>query len=383
MKPRYLLVFGFLFALLLPLSSFAGYLDLTENYTLSAAKTVRGNLYVGASSALISGTIQGDLIVAGADVLLGGPIGGDGLIAGGSVRSTSAVAGDLRVAGGTVIVLEDVAGDLVMLAGDGTFSSSARVGKDAIIIGGTVKLLGAVDGTAYLAGGDILVDGHVKGKVKVVNARTVTIGPHAIIDGEFYYISPEQAVISEGAVISGGIKHEYTNPFISAPDARGFFMGLFGIAFIVRLLVLLSTTLFFVLVFRRLSTDVVNRSLVSFWKSMFSGLGLMLALPIGAVLLITTVLGSILGVFAFAVWVAFLMLAQIYGGVLLAAWFSVHVLKHDKPKVISWVSALLGVLALNIVLLVPFVGVVVCAAFMFSAYGALAAIFYKHFFVGR
>ncbi|HMG00357.1 MAG TPA: hypothetical protein VK560_03850, partial [Gemmatimonadaceae bacterium] len=100
------------------------------------------------SMATIMDSVPGDAILFSGDASFGGVAGGDYLGAGGKQAITGRIHGSLRAAGGDIHV-------------------AAAVDRNVSIAAGRIELdsLGVVARNAYLFGGDIQVDGAVRGSL--------------------------------------------------------------------------------------------------------------------------------------------------------------------------------------------------------------------------
>lgn len=380
-KKAFLFVsFGLVF-IALPAS--AATLKFGENYTLSASERVSGNLYASGGTIIISGPISGDAALAGASLTISGPISGDALFGAGFADVLGNIAGNLRAAGGKLTVSKDVGGDVALAGGTISIVSGSRVGGDVIVAGGTISLLGEVAGSAYLAGGNIFIDGKIVGNVKVYTAGKVHIGPNAVIGGDFSYRSPEKAVIDAGAVIKGETNFEYLTPILTASDARGFFAGLFGLAFIIRLLILLSAALLLTFTFRRMSAELARLSVAHFWKAALIGFIILIVAPAASFIIGLTVFGLLISALTMLAWLSLLIVAQPYAGVIFASVIVKYLMHRELQPVVSWKAATLGTFGLGVICLVPYAGLFVYLIFVLSALGALSQLAYKHFIVAR
>ena len=361
----------------------AATMSFSETYTLPTGSKIDHNAYLAGGTVIISGPIGGDALVAGGNTTLSGPIGGDALVAAGSVDMLGSIAGDFRAVGGNVTIAEKVSGDVSLVAGFLSLLETSEVLGDALLVGGKLSLVGTVNGTVYLAGGDIFIDGKIGGNVKIFGAGNVHLGSHAVIAGDLTYRAPHEAVIDSGAVVTGKARFEYAPPLLSAPDVRGFFAGLIGALFITRLLVLVTATLFFVLVFRRASGAFMHQSGGTFWKHTLIGLAVFVSIPVASLVLALTVFGGVIAAAALAVWFLLLILAQVYAGVLAATVFRTQIMRRELDPLVSWQMAVLGALGINIVLLVPYIGLFVGLLFFLASLGSISFLGYKHFLVSR
>lgn len=379
---RSILLAVFLWALL-SVPAIAATIGHGETYALSGTTPTEGNVYLAAGTAIVSGPVIGDAVIGAGSATVSGFVSGDLLIAGGTVDVLGRVADDARIVGGKLTVADTVGGDFVGVGGVITLLPQSKVLKDSIIAGGQVSMLGSVAHNAYLAGGSIFIDGNISGSVRTYSAGKITLGPHAVIGGDFNYRSAQPAEISPTARITGTVHYEYLPPLVSARDVRGFFTGLLGIAFAVRLLILVAASLFFVLVFRRGSGGLIQLAVGDFWKMSLVGLVVFVTVPVASLILALTVFGSVVAFVMMLVWMILLVVAQIYAGVVFAYVCRTHLLHKEIPTLVSWNIAVLGVLLLSVLWLVPYAGLLACFLFFLSALGAISHLAYRTFLLSR
>lgn len=373
------LAIGFLTAL----PAYAATLDFGETYTLSSGDSVSGNLYVTGGTVIISGPVDGDALFVGGDTTISGEITDDVFFIAGSGEVLGDVGGDVRAAGGKLTFAEHVGGDALLAGGAVSLVSGSQIQGDAILAGGRVSLLGDVGGNVYIGGADIFIDGKIVGNVTIYSSGQIHIGPNAAIGGSFSYRSPEEALIDAKAVIKGETTFEYLAPVLTARDVKGFFAGLVGVAFIVRLLALVLAALFFVLSFRRMTGEFSRFSLEHFWKAVLIGFIIFVAVPFASLIILLTVFGGFVALSIFLAWVSLLLLAQIYAGVVFWNIVCKYLFKRELPPVISWQTAVLGTLVLGVVCLIPYVGPLIGLVFFLASLGAFSEIVYRKVILSR
>ncbi|OHA18781.1 MAG: hypothetical protein A2664_04715 [Candidatus Taylorbacteria bacterium RIFCSPHIGHO2_01_FULL_46_22b] len=354
-----------------------------EEAALPLGEIVNPNVYMAVGTAIVSAPVDGDVTVAAGAATFSGPISGTLFVAGGTVEVLGPVSENIRAVGGKLTLTSSVSGDTLLIGGDISVLPTVKILGDALIAGGQVSLLGSVGKSAYLAGGDVFIDGHISGNVHVYAAGQVRIGPNAVIDGDITYQSSQEALIDSQAVITGETHFEYSAPLLSARDVHGFFAGLFGVAFVIRILLLMTAALLFVLVFRRVSVSLVNNSLAGFWKMVLVGFVVLIVVPFASIIILITIFGGLISAIMMAVWGLLILIAQVYAGVLFASIVQQKVFRKPMGPVVSWWSAVLGVLGLSIIGLVPYVGLLIWFGFFLAALGALSFMGYRHFLLSR
>lgn len=288
-------------------------------------ETVQGDLSITAGTAIVQGTIEGDLSVVGGDVLIEGTVNGD----------VNAFAGSVRVTG-------DVNGQLT-----GT-SGNLFVGEGSNVAGGI-----------EYASGNAIIDGTVGGDVSM-GAGAITLGDNAVVEGDFTY-DADSFDRADGAQISGQVVRDPS--LVAAPNV-GVPAGAFSIySFLVNLLFGALLLLLFPVFTFGLAERVEDHPVVS------GGVGLLalILVPLALLLLTITIIGiplAFLGglLFAFVLWAAYVL-----GSYAVGAWLISIADSHNR-----WLALFVGLLAVAIVNLVPFVGGLVNFLVVLLGLGAFA-----------
>jgi hypothetical protein len=266
-----------------------------------------------------------------------------------SLGSASAAAAGERAAG----IGSD---DQVVLTGRLVVAEGETVG-DAVILNGDATVDGTVTGDLVVLNGDAEIAGLVRGGVAVLNGAVV-VRSTAEIDGDLSSIEAPQ--IERGATIRGAVRH------ISRLDWGRFrfawriawWVGYTGSSLLLGLILLL-----FAPGLDALILDAVrNRS----GAALGFGAAVFFLVPIGAGVLVITVVGIPLSIFVF------LALALLYTvGYVLGAHALGRVLV--KPPTSRFLAFLAGWAILRVIAIAPFAGGVVWLVAAIFGLGALFA----------
>lgn len=361
------IIFAVALFVAIPVVAFAATIHGGESYTLPKDQTNDGSLYAGAGTLTIAGTVTGDLVIAGGQATISGDIKQDILIGAGTVDLSGTVGGDVRVAGGQISIDTNVPGDVLVAGGTVTLTTNSVVGGDVLMAGGSLAINGEVKGQIKAAGGEIFIAGPVGGNVDLIG-KTIKLESTAKLAGDFSYQSPEQATIADGATIAG--KTTFTKRNF---DTWGrFSFGLFGItiiSWIIGLVTLLAAAIVFVVAVKRFTGKVVEHSLKAFWQRLLLGLVLLVVTPFVIGILFVSVIGSMLGVILTGIYLVYLMLAAVYGAIVAGSW--IFRLAQKGTVRYDWVSAIIGVVVLQLLNLVPVIGWIFTFAFFLVALGSL------------
>lgn len=222
-----------LLALSLAVPVFAAEFGSGEVYRLAAGQVVEDDLTVFAQEIYIDGKVEGDLVAMGAYVEVNGVVTGDLLAAGAEVRINGVVEDDVRAGGAGVIVTGTIGDHLFAVAGGGEGMTNAmRVAGRTIVQGIRLERGATVGGSAYLAGGEALIDGKVANELRIgagvvnlngsvgrdatIEAGTLNIGGAAQIAGQLTYTAPEQVTIPPG--VAGDVRFEQRE--VAQPASR-------------------------------------------------------------------------------------------------------------------------------------------------------------------
>ncbi|MGE5615735.1 MAG: hypothetical protein ACM3X5_02355 [Bacillota bacterium] len=129
--------------------------------------------------------------------------GSDRVALGASVDIDEAVERNVFGAGGRVILNAPVGGKVRLAGGHVEIGPNAVVARDAALAGGDIVIGGTIKGDLKVAGGKVRLDGVVGGDV-TAGAGTLELGPNAKIGGRLKYRA-EDFERDPAATVAGGI----------------------------------------------------------------------------------------------------------------------------------------------------------------------------------
>lgn len=267
---------------------------------------IADDLFVGGKVVRINAPVD-SAFIAGGNVFINAPIKGDLVVAGGVVTLNSDFGGKVVAAGGTINLAGEVERNVVMAGGQVSILPSAKIGMDAAIAGGDVYHAGDVTGTLWVSAGSF----ENKGTAGIV---------------KFSISEMEDAA-------------EKSEPIISTFT----FLMILGFLFVG----LLSVRLF-PEGFDAVDLEVRRSPPIH----LLTGLGLIVALFILIPISILSVLGLPLGLLILALFVAALLVADLFVSFSLGRWI-VSYAKRDMGDISTFV---LGYAVLTVLFLVPYLG---------------------------
>lgn len=348
-----------------------------NNYYLDSGQTVADNLYVASGNVNVNGIAQKDLITAGGNITVNGTIGQDLAAVAGTLSIAGTVKDDARVAGGTINIGGNIGGELLLAGGQVNILSSASIAKEAIIFSGNFSDEGIIESDATIYGGKVYINGDVSGNL-VVRAQQVTLGPKALVKGNFDYYAQNKAVISDGAQVLGSSNFHPTQYAQNMRFASGAIIGFVTAWWLIKLLMLVVAALIIFLIFRQGTDNLVRHAASNFWKELLRGFVLFFIIPIAIIIAIVTIVGLIPALIAILIYLLMLMLGMVFGGLLTAGFISKWLFKKENYS-LEWYAVIIGVFAFQLIKVIPFVGWIVGTAIFLAALGTLYGGLYVKF----
>jgi hypothetical protein len=340
------LIFGLFLALLTAstVSAEGPVIRSGESVGVEASQVLEGDFYALGQDIVVSGSAERDIYSLGGAVTINGSVAEDLTIIGGVVQVHGTVGDDIRIMGGDVTIAEPVVDDLVVIADSVHILSTASIGGDFIFFGSKVSIDGPVAGAVYGTAGTVRIDARVGGDVTVRTAQSLTLGDKADIGGGITYQAPFEFTRGQGAVVSGTI----TQDAIAENDSES---GTKEIVLLLLILIFSGLTIFFIL--RKKTERFVGSILEGYGRLGLIGLGMLLALPIVAVILTASVVGSLIGITLIFAYLIMLLGAFMALPVLFGAFFQKLIRLGDTLTVFTIV---LGVFVVVGLLFLPFLG---------------------------
>jgi cytoskeletal protein CcmA (bactofilin family) len=243
--------------------------------------------------------------------------------------------------------------DKVVVSGDVLVAKGETVG-DVVVIDGNVVVRGTVHGDLVAISGDVTIRGVVTGDVVTV-AKRATLGRRARIGGSLKW-EQDRPVVAPGAVVSG--KVEKLSSSFGTPGlevAIGFWL-IVSLSFIIGGLIL-------VVIAPAAADAAVRAARASTGATVITGILALILLPIIAVALLFTVVGTPIGIGLLLVLGPLYAVAYIAGAMLLG-----RRIRKSAGRVGAF---LVGMVILRLLALIPGVGTLISLIATIFGLGAL------------
>ncbi len=338
-----------------------------ESIYLSEETQKLEDLYLFGSTITSEAPVTNDLVAAGGNITLNGDVSGSLMAAGGDVVIRSNVGNTLRVAGGNVVISGKVNRDVLIAAGSARITKTASISGDLLFAGSELIIEGPVRGKVTIYGEQVVVNntvGSLNGSL-----ASLRLGNKAVVEGDLRYTSPTKAEKDTGANVMG---EEYHQQIKQPPqEPRGLLRAVSsGALYALALDILLSAALVFFLREKiKKLLEIISKSPVS---SFGTGFFFVIFWPL---------LSLIMLIFLWLAAASFLL----YGLVLIVSMFLTKIIigwriltwwynrQQDKKitYVLDWKTAVVGSLAVYILLLIPVIGWLIAAFAYFITVGAV------------
>jgi cytoskeletal protein CcmA (bactofilin family) len=363
----HLILLVVLAALTLPAIVFAGpVLRNGESVSVAADQTIDGDFYAFGGTVTISGNATEDVYVMGGTVTINGNVGGDLTVLGGTVQLHGSVADDIRVIGGDITIAESAGGDVVVLGGALTMLSTAKTEGDILFAVGNAVIESDLAGSLWGAAETVRTDSHVGGEVRVQAARLLTLGSKAGIAGNVTYSSASELERAPEAFVGGVVVKETLQS--GSDSEQGFRLPVFSF------LILLFSALVLFLIARGRLEVLTERTLNEYGRQGLIGLGVLVFAPILALLLITSILGIVVGGTLAFLYIAVLFLTWVTSAITLGV---IIMRALGKDTRIHLMTVLVGSAAYILIGLIPYVGPLVLSILYVMVLGGYGVALYR------
>lgn len=344
-----------------------------DSYTLPEGEVLKENAYIASEKVSAEGSVEKDILTIASEAFFSGTIGEDLLFLGGKLFVSGPVAGDVRFASAEATLSSVVGGDVVALGARILLSEDSLVGGEVALMGSEVRFEGVAERDMKIVAERVYISGSVFGNV-TVSAKELVITEDAFIEGTLTYPKSTLATVSPLATIGGDIVIAGRASSVAEGGMFISFLALAGLFVVTQVLVKLLTALLLYWRFADISAGLSEVALRSFGRYTFIGLLVLVGVPILSFLFLISFVGWMIGVLMLLLYVMLLILSVVYTGIMFGALLAKIALREF---VVDWRFILLGVLSLELLILVPFVGWAIFSIFFLASLGVWSAMLYR------
>ena len=297
----------------------------------------------------VSGDIAGGLDVAGAEVTIDSNVGGDLRAAGASVEVIGTVDGKAYVAGATVKFDAAAKGDVSLGGASVTIGSESSIAGDLTAGGASVIVNGSLAGAADIGGAAVVFNGSADGPL-MLYGDLITIGSSAQIKGDVTVVSEVAPAIESGASIGGQVVREEPSRWWVLPNWLWAVIAAVAVAAgtIIAGMVLL-------LIGRGTFESGLSKATFQPVSSGFLGLAVLVLLPIATIILMTTLIGTTIGIAMFLTLPFLLVAGHALVSACIGIWLFDRVGEPRTPGRIV-LFLIVGAVIVAAISMIPFIG---------------------------
>jgi cytoskeletal protein CcmA (bactofilin family) len=342
-----------------------------DTVEIAKDETIKGDLFAHGHHVKIEGTVDGDLYVfcQGADIE--GHVTGDVIAFAQMLRVNGKVDGNIRSFTNTTLINGNVAKNLLTFAETVTVDHPGKVGGSVTTFVNTLTIDGAVGRDVLAFVGETAISGNIGGGIQA-QGNTLRFNSGAQVNGPVKFKGNKPPEVSSGAKLATPVAFTHLEHHKRYQDAGFYVWRVIWTAAVI----LFGLVLFLLLPnFARATVDSAERYGASF------GLGVLVlfGVPIAAFIACITVVGMMIGISTFILWMTTLFCAQIVVGTIVGQWLMGHT--RETWQLIG--RMVVGVIILRVVEMIPFLGGWVRFAVLLWGMGAISLAIYRHFTPGH
>lgn len=265
-------------------------------------KVVNNTVFAAGNTVDIGGIINGDVFCGGQTVTVSGTVNGDVICAGQSVTITGKVNGSVRLGGQTVVIAGEVSDSATVAAQSFTLQSDGMVGRDTMGAVGTATINGRVGRDLGLNASTVAVSSEIDRNING-NINELSLNDGASVN-DVLVTSANEPQVAEGAQVRGAVERKQPQTKDQASVAAVPFALAFSLLWIVYLLfALLLVSIVLVLVMPQIIHSSADRTIAEPWKTLLVGFLAAIAVPVGIIALLFTVVGIPLALIILVAWI--------------------------------------------------------------------------------
>ncbi len=327
--------------------------------TVPSSENIEGTSFYAGNIVTVDANINGTTFIAGNDVTINGDVEGDLFIAGNKVNINGNVNGNVYGAGSIVSLAGKVekdaflAGESVQQAEGATIGRDVNIGANNVTLNAEIGRHVNIGATSLTAGEGMKIAGNLNAEVEVADKPNI----ESKVSGETKWKAPA-ATAADRQEMSTSAKVIAAITGIILSTLSGLF--LWGVIRVIKPR------------YWKKNRIVAENNIL---KSMGIGLLAIIVIPIVAIILLITVIGvptSIIGMLLFmiALYIAKIIVAEVIGS---------KIIKERNGKELHygvW-GVLLGLVILNVLSAIPYIGILVSIATVLLGFGAIILRMYE------
>jgi cytoskeletal protein CcmA (bactofilin family)/predicted anti-sigma-YlaC factor YlaD len=360
-----MIVAGICAAATLPSSALATEFRKGDNIEVAKDENIKGDIFMSGHRVKIEGTVDGDVYVFCQAADIEGHVTGDVIAFAQVVRITGHVDGNLRGFTNTSLISGTIAKNVLSFSEAITLDSSGKIGGSITTFVNSLTIDGNLGRDLLVLSKTTNISGTVGGAIDA-RGDSLTFGSGAQVDGPVKFKGNQPPDVSSRAKLAFAPTFSRMEHHTEYSQSHFYVWRVIWTAAVI----LFALVLFLLMPsFARETVDSAERYGASF------GLGLLVlfGIPIAAIIACITVVGLLIGISTFVLWLVALFSAQIVVGSVVGQWLMGRT--HETWQLIG--RMVVGVIVIRVLGMIPYLGGWVRFAVVLWGMGAISLAIYK------
>jgi cytoskeletal protein CcmA (bactofilin family)/anti-sigma factor RsiW len=341
--------------------------NLGDTVEIGKDETIKGDLFAHGHHVKIEGTVDGDLYVFCQGANIEGHVTGDVIAFAQILRVTGKVDGNIRSFTNTTLVSGNVAKNLLTFAETITIDPAGKVGGSLTTFVNTLTIDGAVGRDVLAFVNATTISGTLGGGLQA-QGNTLRFNSGAQVNGPVKFKGNKPPDVSSGAKLALPVAFTQLEHHSRYQDSGFYVWHVIWTAAVI----LFGLVLFNLLpTFARATVDSAER----YGASLGLGVLVFFGVPIAAFIACITVVGLMIGISTFILWMTAIFCAQIVVGTIVGQ----RLMGHTRETWQLIGRMVVGVIVVRVVEMIPFLGGWVKFAVLLWGMGAISLAIYRHF----
>lgn len=360
-----MIVAGLCAATMLPSSALATEMRKGDTVEVAKDEIIKGDIFLSGHHVKVEGTVDGDVYVFCQSGDIEGHVTGDVIAFAQVMRITGQVDGNLRAFTNTSLISGNIAKNLLSFSESITVDSTGKIGGSITTFVNSLTIDGKLGRDLLVMSKSTNISGTVGGAIDA-RGDSLAFGSGAQVDGTVKFKGNHPPDVSSRAKLAFAPVFSMEEHHTEYSQSHFYVWRVIWTAAVI----LFAMVLFLLMPsFARETVDSAERYGASF------GLGLLVlfGIPIAAIIACITVVGMLIGISTFVLWLAALFSAQIVVGSVVGQWIMGRT--HETWQLIG--RMVVGVIVIRVVGMIPILGFWVRFAVVLWGMGAISLAIYR------
>ncbi len=325
-----------------------------DDISVSRDEQIKDDLYIFGNYSEVRGTVEGDLTAFCYDLSSNGNVDGNANIFAYNIDYIGKINRSARLFAYKIRLNGPVNGNLLAFAKEIRLGAKSYIGQDLTYSAENMKMDGIIIGNVDGASAKTVISGKIDGDINIETDQLI-ITSTAVIAGDLFYKSANEAVIDEGVIINGEITWQElgidTEPDITISNNDSLVFN------IIMFFATLLTGFVLILLFRNHINRSVEQLATNFWHTFAIGCLSFIGLTFGAIIPAVMIIGIPVSMMMLTLGFILFYIGKIYVAITLARYLFGLINKNSKLSI--GIEFIIGLIILSVLFELPTIGWVI------------------------